>query len=335
MKAFLVRRLLILPVTMLGISLLTFVILQLAPGNPINLRLMKMQGTMSSQSVPQEIIDQTKKMYGLDKPLWKQYLLWTSRMVRFDFGTSYKDRRPVLTKIGEALPITIQLNLASIFIVYLLSIPLGIFSATKSGTFIDRTTTVILFLLYSLPDFWVAMLLIYFLGSGQYVEWFPVYGLNSLAAENWPFGWWLMDRFWHMVLPVFCLSYGSFAYISRFMRSDMIETIRQDYIRTARAYGFSERVIAYKYALRNSLISMITLIATLLPALIGGSVIIEKIFSIPGMGRLFFEAVLSRDYPLVMGIVTISAVLTLFGLILQDVLYAVVDPRIRYGKGNT
>jgi peptide/nickel transport system permease protein len=273
-------------------------------------------------------------LYGLDKPLWHQYLLWTGRMLRFDFGDSYKDRRPVLDKIGDALPITIQINLITIIIVYTLSMPLGIFSAQQHGTARDKATTIVLFLLYSLPSFWVAMLLIFFLANDDYVSWFPVYGLNSPQADALPWYKWLLDRLWHLALPVFCLSYADFAYVSRFMRSDMIETIRQDYIRTARAYGFSERTVAYKYALRNSLISLITLVATLLPALLGGSVIIEQIFSIPGMGRLFFESILSRDYPTVMGITTITAVLTLIGLVVQDILYALADPRIRYGKGS-
>ena len=199
-------------------------------------------------------------------------------------------------------------------------------------TLIDRGATVGLFLLYSLPNFWVAMLLIYFLASGHPFEWFPIYGLNEMGASQWSFQRWFADRLWHMILPLFCLVYVDWAYISRYMRSDMLETIRQDYIRTANAFGFSSRVVAYKYAFRNSLISLITLIATLLPALLGGSIIIEQIFSIPGMGRLFFDAIAGRDYPVVMGIVTISAVLTLFGLILQDILYAVVDPRIRFDR---
>lgn len=332
MREFLLRRLLIVPITFLGISLLTFFMLQLMPGNPVNLRLMKLQGAMSSQGISNETIEQTKKMYGLDKPLYQQYGLWMYRLARFDFGTSFKDRRPVLTKIGEALPITIQLNLITIMIVYTLSIPLGVFSATREGTLRDSATTLILFILYSLPNFWVAVLLIFFFANSTYLEWFPPYGLNDLGASSMTWFPWLKDRLWHMVLPVICLTYADFAYVSRFMRSDMLETVRQDYIRTARAYGFSERTIAYKYALRNSMISMITLVATLLPALLGGSVIIEQVFSIPGMGRLFFEAVNFRDYPVVMGITTLTAWLTMAGLILQDILYALVDPRIRFGK---
>lgn len=330
MKAYLIRRFLLVIPTLIGISIITFAVLQLAPGSPVTLRLMKLHGAMGSDTVPDEVIEQTKKLYGLDRPPLVQYLFWLKRMVMLDFGTSYKDRRPVLTRIGEALPITIQLNIISIFLIYVISVPIGVFSATRSGTWGDAVLTLFLFMLYSLPSFWVAMLLIYFLGGGQFLNWFPIYGLNSLGAEELPLHSWLLDRAWHLVLPVFCLTYGGLAGISRYARAGMVEVIRQDYIRTARAYGFSEKMVVLKYAMRNSLIPIITLLGTLLPALLGGSVIIESIFSIPGMGRLAFEAVLSRDYPLIMGILTISAMLTLLGLILSDITYALVDPRIKF-----
>ena len=301
MKAYLIRRLLLVVPTLIGISLISFCVIQLASGSPVTLRLMKLQGAMASDSVPDEVIEKTKALYGLDKPIPLQYLAWLKRLATLDFGTSYKDHRPVLEKIGETLPITLQLNIISIFLVYVISIPLGVFSATRPGTRTDTALTVFLFILYSLPSFWVAMLLLYFLGNDNYLNWFPVYGLNSMGAEELsPFRW-LLDRAWHLVLPVFCLTYGGLAGLSRYARAGLVDVIRQDYIRTARAYGFSEKTIVFKYAMRNSLIPIITLLGTLLPALLGGSVIIESIFSIPGMGRLGFEAILSRDYPLVMG----------------------------------
>ena len=228
------------------------------------------------------------------------------------------------------MPITLQLNLISIFIIYLLSIPIGVFSATHQYSRTDNASTFTLFLLYSLPDFWVAMLLILFLGGGTYLDIFPIFGLSSIGAEDLSWPRWLLDRAWHLVLPVFCLSYASLSVLSRYARAGMIEVVRQDYIRTARAYGFKERVVIYRYALRNSLIPILTLLGTILPALIGGSVIIESIFSIPGMGRLVFEAILSRDYPVIMGSLTITALMTLVGLIISDVLYALTDPRIRF-----
>ena len=314
--------------TFLGITVITFAVVQLAPGSPVFLKLHKAE--MSAGSLSPEIIEATKKLYGLDKPLPVRYILWLGKMVTLDFGNSYKDHRPVTERVLEALPITIQLNLISIFFIYLLSIPLGIFSATHQHSWGDRISTVGLFLLYSLPNFWVAMLLMFFLGGGLYLNWFPVYGISSIGAEDWPWHEWLLDRLWHMVLPVFCLTYGSLAMLSRYARAGIIDTIRQDYIRTARAYGFSERTVIYRYALRNSLIPIITLVGTLLPVMIGGSVIIESIFTVPGMGRLSFEAILSRDYPMIMGILSFSAILTLIGLVISDILYVFVDPRIKF-----
>ena len=313
--------------TFLGITVITFMIVQLAPGSPVFLKLHRAE--MAAGSLSQEVIEATKKLYGLDKPIHQRYAIWLGQMVTLDFGNSYKDHRPVTTRILESLPITIQLNLISLFLIYLFSVPIGIFSATHQYSVGDRISTLGLFTLYSLPNFWVAMLLMFFFGGGAFLHWFPVYGVSSVGAEDWPWYKWLGDRLWHMVLPVFCLTYGSLAMMSRYARAGMIETIRQDYIRTARAYGFSERIVVYKYALRNSLIPIITLLGSLLPSMIGGSVIIESIFSIPGMGRLSFEAILARDYPMIMGILSFSAILTLIGLVISDILYATVDPRIK------
>ena len=330
MKAYLIRRLMLVVPTFLGISIVTFLVVQLAPGSPVYLRLLQQQSQVGSDTLPQKIIEDTKKLYGLDKPLWQRYVLWLGRLVRLEFGESYKDGRSVKVKILEALPITLQLNILSILLVYLISVPIGVYSATHQHSWPDTITTVVLFILYSLPSFWLAMLLMYFFGGGQFFDWFPIYGLSSVGADEWPWYWRLLDRLWHIVLPVTCLTYGSLAGISRYTRAGMIEVIRQDYVRTARAYGFPEKVVVFKYALRNSLIPIITLLGTLLPALIGGSVIIESIFSIPGMGKLSFEAILSRDYPLIMGILSISALLTLIGLIVSDIMYALADPRIKF-----
>lgn len=362
MKAYLIRRFLLIIPTFLGISIITFLVVQLAPGNPVYLKLRSAGGAMSTDGVTPEIIEQTKKMYGLDRPLHERYVLWLGRLVTIDFGDSYKDHRPVRTRILEALPITLQINVLSLFIVYLVSIPLGVFSATHRESKRDKLLSLGLFLLYSLPSFWVAMLLMYFLGGGGgsmamqnlfvsifatlgiqdwavtkwllanvlHFRWFPIFGLNSFGADTWTWHRWLLDRLWYLVLPVFCLSYASLAYTSRFMRAGMIEVTRQDYVRTARAYGIAERTVIYKYAMRNALIPILTLLGEELPLLIGGSVIIEYIFSIPGMGRLAYEAILFRDYPLVMGVLSITAVLTLLGIILSDILYAMTDPRIKF-----
>ncbi len=315
--------------TFIGISLISFALIQLAPGSPVAFKLRGEGGAMRSNIETEKIVEQTKALYGLDKPIIVQYGLWLGRMIRFDFGKSYKDQRPVMAKIAETLPITLQFTILETLLIYLIAIPLGTYSATHQRSISDQIITIILFLLYSLPSFWVAMLSILFFGGGDWWNLFPVNGINSIDAQNYSPGGWLLDRLWHMALPLFCMTYAGLAGLSRYMRTGMLDVIRQDYIRTARAYGFSEKIVIFKYAMRNSLIPIITLFAGLLPGLIGGSVIIETIFSIPGMGRLGFEAVLSRDYPLIMGVFTISTFLTLIGLVLTDVLYAIVDPRIR------
>jgi peptide/nickel transport system permease protein len=331
MKAYLIKRMLQIIPTLLGITLITFVIIHLAPGNPAMLKLQmgKGQAELGNKAFSQQIIEQTKELYGLDKPLPLQYILWVKRIFTLDFGFSYKDHRNVWDKIAERLPITIQLNIISIFLVYLIAIPCGIYSSTHEGSFVDKILTVGFFFLYSLPSFWVAVLLIMLFGGGDFWDVFPVYGISSIGSETMSLLPWLIDRMWHMVLPVVCLTYGGLAYLSRLTRAAMLEVIREDYVRTARAKGLSERVVIFKHAFRNALLPLITLLAFLLPSMFGGSVIIESIFSVPGMGQLGFESVLSRDYPVIMAITAISALLTLIGLLISDILYAALDPRIK------
>ena len=329
MRTYLLKRTLLMIPTLLGITIITFVIVRLAPGDPAAMRIgSAASGGLVDQQMAKAIIEKTRAEFGLDKPIPVQYAMWVSKIARLDFGRSFKDNRPVMEKILERLPVTLQINIIALVLTYLLAIPLGIFSATHQHTAADKVTSTGLFILYSLPSFWVATVLILFVGGGDYFHWFPISGISALDAEKLPFGAWLKDRVWHLVLPVFCLTYGSLAYVSRQMRAGMLETIRQDYIRTARAKGLSEKVVILRHAFRNSLIPIITLLGFLLPAMLGGSVIIESIFTIPGMGLLGFEAILSRDYPVVMAISTISAFLTLLGLLLSDIAYAVVNPTI-------
>lgn len=331
MFAYLIKRLLLIIPTFLGITLITFFIIQLAPGSPVSLKIQQMGGEgIKSESVSKEVLDQTKRLYGLDKPIHVQYALWLKRLMTLDFGDSYKDHRPVLEKIKEALPVTLILNIISIFLIYLISVPLGVFSAVNPHSLWDKVITVGLFILYSLPSFWIAMLMIIYLGGGEYLNLFPVVGVLSQGAEHLP--WWgrWANYAWHFVLPVTVLTYGGLAFLARLSRAQLLEVLSQDYIRTARAKGLSETKVIFKHALRNALIPFITLMGTLLPALIGGSVIVEQIFSIPGMGRLGFEAVLSRDYPTVMAIAAIDGALTLVSLLVSDLLYVMVDPRISF-----
>ena len=335
MGAYLVKRLLLIIPTLIGITLVTFLVIHLTPGDPAELKIKK--GEMGASSlVTKEMLEQTRKLYGLDKPLHVQYWIWVKRIVRLDFGSSFKDQRPVWDKVKEALPITLLLNLISIALIYLLAVPLGVFSAIKRRSALDNVITVFLFVLYSLPSFWVAQELITYLAGGDYLDILPAYGLHSDGIEafpRWGF-YWIIDSTWHLLLPIFCLTYGGLAYLSRMERIGMLEVIRQDYIRTARAKGLSERKVILKHAFRNSLIPILTLMAGLLPALLGGSVIIEQIFNIRGMGWLTFEAILNRDYPIIMGVFTLSALLTLVGLLMSDLMYVLVDPRISFEEAE-
>ncbi len=366
MTAYLVKRLLAMIPTLLGITLITFFIIKLAPGNPVTLKLQATEGLKASalsEAASQEML----KLYGLkvdlppayeefiaklsgslhgsdpkDKPTptrkaltWLgenaiQYKIWMANLLRLDFGNSFKDHRPVLTKIKEALPITLGLNLIELLIVYFISIPLGVFSALKRESFLDRLVMVLLFILYSLPSFWVATLLLMYFAGGDFLNWFPLVGIMSDGAEQYPFWMKAGNILWHLVLPVTVMVYGGFAFLTRFSRSTMLEVIKQDYVRTAMAKGLKRGKVIWRHAFRNSLIPLITLLGTLLPALLGGSVIIEQIFSIPGMGKLAFESVLARDYPTIMAIATISAVLTLISLLLADLAYVWADPRITF-----
>ncbi len=329
MKDYLIKRFILLIPTILGITIITFCIIQLAPGSPIQQKLGIDEG-IKAESITKDIIEQTKKLYGLDKPIHERYIIWLKQIITLDFGNSYKDHRPVIDKIAERLPVTLVLNFLSIFFIYIISIPLGVYSAVRQGTVTERLTTFLLFILYSIPSFWMAMILIFFLGGGEFWNVFPVYGISSQGAENYSFAGRVLDFLWHIILPVFCLTYAGLASLSRFQKGSLLEVLREDYIRTAKSKGLDERKILFKHALRNSLIPIITILSAILPALIGGSVIIETMFSIPGIGRLGFEAILSRDYPVIMAIATISAFLTLLGILISDIAYVFVDPRISF-----
>ncbi len=316
--------------TLIGIIFITFLVIRLAPGDPAEMKLRASAQGMMADRAAMSIVEETRKLYGLDKPIPEQFAIWVKRVATFDFGDSYKDHRPVLKKIAETLPITLTLNLITILIIYLVSIPWGVVSAIKPTGWFDRVSALILFVLYSLPTFWVAMLLIIFVAGGDYLNLFPIAGFISDGADSLSFFRKVGNIAWHLILPILCLTYGSFSFLARFSRATMLEVIHQDYIRTARAKGLSEWKVIFKHGLRNALIPQLTLLGTLLPALLGGSVIIEQIFAIPGMGRLGFEAVLNRDYPLIMAIATIDAFLTLISLLISDLLYRVVDPRITF-----
>jgi peptide/nickel transport system permease protein len=328
MKKYILKRLLLIIPTFIGITLITYLMVRLAPGDYTSLK-MGMEGGLKSGSVDKEIIEQEKKLYGLDKPIIVGYAEWVGKFVRLDFGTSRKDGRPVSIRIADALPITLGLNVITLIIVYIISIPMGIVSAVKKDTLFDRGSSLVLFILYSLPSFWIGLLLLMYFSGGEYLNLFPLGGISSDWAADADFFTKAADVAHHLVLPVITLTYGSFAFLSRYSRANMLEVINQQYITTARSKGLSEKKVIFVHAFRNSLVPLVTLMASLLPGLLGGSVIVESIFSIPGMGMLAFESILSRDIPVIMAIAAISALLTLLGILISDLMYAVVDPRIR------
>ncbi len=325
MLHYLAKRLLMMVPLLLGITLISFVVIHLAPGEPTDLQ------TQMNPQASAELQERLRVQYGLDQPLYVQYFKWLSRLVQLDFGESFAtDRRPVLDKVLERLPVTILLNVLSILLILGVSIPLGVLSAVRRNSGFDRTTTVLVFAGFAMPSFWLALLLMDWLGVRLGV--LPISGLKSLGYEYLSFGGQLLDRISHLILPVFVSAIGGLAGFSRYMRSNMLEVIRQDYILTARAKGLSERVVIYKHALRNALLPVITILGLSVPGLIGGSVIFETIFAIPGMGKLFYDGVMMRDYPLIMGILVMGAVLTLLGNLLADLSYALADPRIRHSE---
>jgi peptide/nickel transport system permease protein len=340
MTGYLVKRLLLMIPTFIGITLIGFLIMRLAPGDPAELRASGGLGAAAGGGISvekrgsvDEAIAQWRAQYGLDKPLHVQYLVWLRNIATLSFGESFKDNQSVWTKIAERLPVTIKLNFWSILVVYLIAIPLGVYSATHPNSLGDQVTTLAAFILFAVPLVWAATMAIVFICGGDFYYLFPPGGLESIDfSDNWSIWRKLQDRAWHIFLPVVLLSYDGFAGLSRYMRASMLEVLAQDYVQVARAKGLSEKTVILKHVLRNSLIPQVTILASILPGLIGGSVIIETIFSIPGLGQLGFESVLARDYPTVLALFTVSALLTLIGILISDLLLAVVDPRIVFGR---
>jgi peptide/nickel transport system permease protein len=321
MLIYIIKRMLLMVPILLGITLLSFGIMRLAPGGPAEAQM------EFSAKASAEARERLRKLYGADQPFYKQYATWFKKFVTLDFGEAFADGRKVKDKILERLPITLTINLLSLGLVLLIAIPIGIMSATRQYSFIDRFTTVFVFVGFSTPSFWLALLLIYMLG----VQWgvLPISGIQSLDTSGLTLWGRLSDWAEHLILPVFVSAFGGLAGFSRYVRNNMLEVLRQDYIRTARAKGLPEKKVIYKHALRNALMPVITILGLSLPGIIGGSVIMETVFGIPGMGQLLYQAVFSRDYNLAMGILVPAAFLTMLGNFLADIAYAFTDPRVR------
>lgn len=326
MASYLIRRLFYALLTFFGITVGTFVLIHSVPGDPTSLFV----GRAGIRGVPAETLAQIRRDYRLDEPLPVQYAAWLRGIVTLDLGRSIVDRRDVAQRIFEKLPNTFALNAIAFVLAAIIGIPIGLWSARHSGKFAEQSSALIFFLLYSLPTFWVALLLMHYLSVR--LDLLPLFGMTSSSHELLtPFGR-LADRGRHMILPVICLTYAQLAIFVRFSKSAVSEVIRQDFITAARARGAGESTLLWRHAFRNALIPLVTLLGLSVPYLISGSVIVEQMFQWDGIGRLYFEAILTRDYPTVMGLTVVTAVVTLLASVIADLLYAVVDPRVRLGE---
>jgi len=349
--SYVVRRFLWMVPTLFGVSVIVFLLLRLAPGDPAEL----VSGDPGMQTVTEdasEALARFRARHLLDQPLWKQYLHYLGPfdlgpqghrwlggdgtrpwhgLLAGDLGTEFRRPTvPISHELGRRLAVTLPITLLAVLLSYLVAVPLGVLSAVRRGTALDVGSTLLLFVLYAIPVFWGGLLLQLAFGATG-LRWLPVLGLHGPeAAELEGIAWW-RDFAAHLVLPVVCYTYGSFAYLSRQMRASVLEAIGQDYVRTARAKGLTERAVVLKHVLRNSLIPVLTLFASVLPTLIGGSVIVEVVFDVPGMGRWAWEALQRREYDVIMATVLFASLSTMVGVLLSDLAYAWADPRIRHG----
>ncbi|MBI4589006.1 MAG: ABC transporter permease [Candidatus Rokubacteria bacterium] len=326
MLLYALRRVILAIPLLVGITFVSFFVIHLAPGEPVELQTGDLGLKASAQA-----LESLRKLYDLDKPLHVQYWNWLKRIVRLDFGRSFSpDGKPVLQKISERLPITLFLNVIEMLLILALAVPIGVLSATRQYSVFDKITTVFVFVGFATPDFWLALLLMILFGVQ--LGWLPISGLRSLNWEYLSFWKQQGDFLSHLLLPILVATFGGLAGFSRYMRQSMLEVVRQEYIQTARAKGLPEQTVIGKHALRNALLPVVTVLGLSLPGLVGGSVIVESIFAIPGMGQLMVQAVFSRDYPVIMGNLVIVSTLTLIANLLADISYGLVDPRIRVGR---
>lgn len=336
MIRYILKRLFWMVPLLVGISLISFLIMHLAPGDATTTE------ASFNPKTSQESIQKLRKLYHLDEPVLVQYGYWLKRMATLDFGTSFAThQRPVFWEnkdaqgnvskglIQEALPITVLINTLSMVLIFAAALPLGVISALNHQQPTDRGITVFLFVGFAIPGFWLALMMMYWFGVVH--NWLPISGLHSLNHDNMGLIAQWLDTGKHLLIPVFISSLGGLAGISLFVKNGMLDVLHQDYITTARAKGLPENTVIYRHALRNAWLPLITLLGLSIPGLIGGSVIAESLFAIPGMGKLFYDSVLMRDFPTIMGILTIGAALTLLGNLLADIAYAWADPRVRRG----
>jgi microcin C transport system permease protein len=342
MIKYFIRRLAVLLPTLLGVTIVVFVVINMAPGGPIEQKLQELrfgggEGSSistssrgSSHGVSNEIMEALKKQYGFDKPLHMRYLLWLKNIATLNFGNSFTYEEPVLDVIISKFPVSLQFGIISLILSYLVSIPLGVVKAIRNGSVFDVSSSIILFIFYSIPSFMLAILLIVLLSGGSFLEIFPIGGLYSEMYDELDFFGKILDRIHHFTLPLICYTIGSFTSLTVLMKNSLIEEIKKDYIRTARAKGVSEKVVYMKHAFRNALIPIVTGLGGFLSVFFAGSLLLETIFQLDGIGLLSYKSILARDYNVIMGLVFIQSALFLIGNILSDIAYVLVDPRIDF-----
>jgi len=336
MAQYLIKRLFAMIPTMLGISLIVFAIINLAPGSPIEQKLQALRfggggrGGVNSQGVSNDVMEALKKQYGFDKPMPVRYVIWVKNLARLDFGKSFTYEEPVIQVIAEKLPVSLQFGIISFILSYIIAVPWGIYMAIKENKFFDIASSFVLFLTYSIPPFMLAILMIVFLSGGSFLNLFPIGGMSSDAYETLSVAGKFWDRVHHFILPLTCYTIGSFTTLTLLMKNSILEEIKRDYIRTARAKGVNERTVYLRHALRNALIPIATGIGSFVSVFFAGSLLIETIFQLDGIGLLSYTSVLSRDYNLIMGMITIDSFLFLLGNLISDLIYVVVDPRIDF-----
>lgn len=344
MFTYIFHRLLLMVPTLFGITIICFFIINLAPGSPIEQKLQAIRfggaqggegggGSIAGrgdQGVSDEVLEALKKQYGFDKPILVRYGIWLKNIATLDFGKSFTYEEPVLGLIASKFPVSLQFGIVSFFLTYLVCIPLGVMQAIRHGSRFDRGATLTLLVLYSVPSVMLAILLIVFFAGGSFWQWFPIGELYSDNYESLSLAGKLLDRAHHFVLPLVCYMLGSFTVLTKVMKDSMLEVIHLDYIRTAQAKGLSERMVYYKHALRNALIPIATGFSGFLTVFFAGSLIIEQIFQLDGMGLLSYNSLLSRDYNVIMALIFIQSVLMLVGRLLSDLLYVLIDPRIDF-----
>ncbi|MHB8229355.1 MAG: ABC transporter permease [Vulcanimicrobiaceae bacterium] len=316
MSTFIARRLLWSIPTLLGVTMLTFLLIHIAPGGPA-------LALAGQRATPAQIAAVTHAL-GLDRPLYVQYARWLGALLHGDLGFSYVQQSPVALLVAQRLPQTLLLMGSALLASVLLAVPLGVYQAYRRNTAFDRVASVFVFLSWSMPTFWFGTILIAIFAVT--LRWFPVGGLQTIdtTAFDWP------TRIAHLVMPAATLAIVSVAGWSRYIRGSMIEQLREDYTRTAVAKGLSTRRVLFRHTLRNALIPFITLLGATVPALFGGAIITEQIFAYPGMGQLFWQSAIDRDYPTLLGMTVLTGALVVLGNLFADVMYAVVDPRVRY-----